>query len=800
MLGDGISGLNNISDTVEGNNVAYGEDDLYVTIPRDSTIEGDESANFDLTIPQGSDIFYLGGENIPLGAALGRAQAEFTAVDKDVSPGTLGFNSGAYSVDENAGNAIITVTRTNGTTGTITIQYATVSGGTAASGADYTTRTGTLTFRPGETSKTFTVPIIDDSSVEPDETISLRLSNATGGALYGLTNATLSIIDNDFQSGRVNFSSTTYATNENSVNAVITVTRTGGSLGQLSVNFATSNLTAIAGVNYTSATGTLTWNSGETTPKNIIIPIIDDNLVGSNRDLGVSLFAPSIAGALGNRTNAILTIIEDDSYGVVHFNRSEYSTKENGGRATVTVVRSGGSAEQIQVSYEVAIGNGSPSDFTPQTGTLTFAPGEVSKSFDVIIQDNEEQEGNRFISLQLSAPSPANTLGLPSAATINIVDDETYNEPAGSVDTAYNTSVGANNYVYSLALQSDGKLIVGGDFTTMNGLTRNRIARLDSNGILDTRFSAPSLGANGSVRALLSLTNSAGAPDRVMLAGAFTSVNNTNRNYIARLNLDGSLDGTFNPGSGANNPVYAMATTYAGSVRKYVIGGAFTTFNGVPRNNVAVLNDDGSVDMTFNFASGANGTVYAVAVQTDGKILIGGDFTTVNGTPRPRIARLNTDGSLDSTFDPGTGASESVRAIVRQFDGKILVGGLFTNINGSALNHIARLDKNGSVDLTFIPGLGANDSVYTIALQSDEKILLGGEFTKASGVTRNRLTRLKSDGALDPDINFGVGANSFVAALAVQTDDKIIIGGGFTEYDGVQRNHLARIYGNSLAK
>src|SRR6202000_2029622 len=118
----------------------------------------------------------------------------------------------------------------------------------------------------------------------------------------------------------------------------------------------------------------------------------------------------------------------------------------------------------------------------------------------------------------------------------------------------------------------------------------------------------------------------------------------------------------------------------------------------------------------------------------------------------------------DTTFNPGTGASDSIRAVTIQPDGGILVGGLFTNFNGVVCNHIVRLNSNGSVDSTFTPGLGANNVVLSIAVQTDGRIVLGGSFSLCSGVTRNSITRLMPNGTVDPTINFGTGANSFVAA------------------------------------
>ena len=154
--------------------------------------------------------------------------------------------------------------------------------------------------------------------------------------------------------------------------------------------------------------------------------------------------------------------------------------------------------------------------------------------------------------------------------------------------------------------------------------------------------------------------------------------------------------------------------------------------------------------------------MYALAVQPDGKVLIGGNFTTVGGTARSSIARLNADGSLDTTFDPGVGVSSNVRAMALQPDGKVLIGGWFATVAGTNRNHIARLNADGSLDASFDPGAGASGTVYDIVVQADGKVLIGGAFNTVDGVARNRIARLNADGSLDTSFNPGSGANNWV--------------------------------------
>ncbi|HSH16878.1 MAG TPA: Calx-beta domain-containing protein, partial [Verrucomicrobiae bacterium] len=387
-------------------------------------------------------------------------------------------------------------------------------------------------------------------------------------------------------------------------------------------------------------------------------------------------------------------------------------------------------------------------------------------------------------------------LGLPNPVTLTIVDNESFNEPAGSADVAFFESTQANGPVFAIALQktnnvTDGRIVVAGDFTDFNQVVRNRLARLLPNGNLDTSFD-PGPGANGAIRTL------AAEPDgKLLIGGFFSQVLGTNRNGIARLNSDGTLDSSFNPGAGADNPVYKVVLQPDDRI---LVGGGFSTFNSISRPGIVRLNTNGTVDTSFSTGGGPDNTVFAIAQQTDGKVLIGGDFTSVNSVSRSRIARLNTDGSVDLSFNPGQGMNASVRAILVLPDGDIVVGGSFTSVRGVARNYLARLKPDGSVDTDFLAGLsGANNAVFDLAQQVDGKILVVGDFTLFNGVTRNRLTRLNADGTTDPSINFGNGANSFVASVVIQPDRKFLIGGGFTTYDDRPRLRIARIHGGSLA-
>ena len=783
--------LTNVFQIVTNNSVV-------VTLRDDAVIEGDEVFNLTLSQPNGRDVLFLGGENIPLGVALGPSSARLTLIDNDFQSGVLGFAASTFTVNENAGVATITVLRTNGTVGSVSVDYATTNG-TALAGFDYVVTRGTLTFGGGVTSRTFTVPIVDDTTAESDETIQLSLSNPVGGAILNSlvlpALATLVIYDNDFAAGKLSFVTDTATVGESAGSVSVSVFRTGGSVGTITVDYFTTNDTALAGSDFVATTGTLGWAAGDTAPKTITVPILNDSVPEFPEVFNVMLVNPRVVatglpGMLGLTTNVKVTITDDDFAGTVQFTSAIYNANENGGSTVLTVRRTGGVSGQALVDYTVTGGTASPgTHFNLANGTLVIEDGQFSSSFAVQLIDNGTADGNRTVVIDLSNPQGA-TLGATAQATLTIIDDESFNVPAGSLDTAFNAAAGGDNFVYASVLQPDQKVIVGGDFRYFNGVARNRIARIDTDGNLDPSFD-PQGGVNGSVRAL-SLQ-----PDgKVLVAGLFSVVNGTNRARVARLNPDGSLDATFNPGSGPDNPAYALALQADGRV---LVGGLFTSVGGQSRNFIARLGTNGVIDPSFNPGVGPNANVYAIAVQADGQIVIGGDFTTVGGINRGHVARLNPDGTLDPTFSSAVGANDSVRSILIQPDGRIVLGGLFTTLNGAPRAFVGRLNPDGTLDNTFDPGEGGSHSVYAMALQDDGKLVLGGDFNRFGGVGRNRIVRLNSDGSVDPAVNFGSGANSFVATITIYASGppigKLLIGGGFTSYDGLPRNYLARING-----
>jgi uncharacterized delta-60 repeat protein/uncharacterized repeat protein (TIGR01451 family) len=808
---DGFLGINAIPTDIYGHDwFPYPPGTLMLTI-KNSGVPGDVDTQVQLANPSGADQFFLGGQNIPLGNALGASVAPFTIVDDNRSSGMIGFAVVNFYVNENGTNAVVVITRTNGTAGFPSVVLSTVDG-TGHAGSNYMTYSKRLSFSPGVSAITNReIKIIDDHISEPSGlTVGLRLSGVQSATL-GLSAATLNIVDNDYDPGYVTLSSATYTNNESSGAAVLVVNRIGANKGTVSVQCITTNGTALSGVNYIGVTNTLVWNDGDASPRYVTVPLIRDGLVGPNTTFGVYLTnsivnttnAPLVLA--GSPTSATVTIIDDDYYGGLQFSAPSYQVNENGGYITIPVIRTGGSAQTLTVNYYTANGplatsSGPLPNFVGVTNTLIFNPGEVSKSFNVAVLDDGMTNGppsQFYFTVNLSLPTPPGVLGYQTSARVYIVDAEKFNVPAGSYDTSFAPEPGFNGDVYGVALQTNGQIIAVGNFSVVNNYPRNNLARLNSDSSLDTTFLNGLSGANGPIQTIMLQTDG-----RFLVGGPFSMINGLNRNGLARLMSDGTLDSSFNPSAGGDGTVYALAETFLPD-RRILIGGNFLNMNGLPHQGLARLNTAGALDPTFNPDLSVNGTVYAIAAYPTntiqgGKILIGGNFTLVNGVVRNGVARLNSDGTLDLGFDPGSGATNAVRALAIQLDGRVLLGGSFTSFNGYALNHVARLNVNGQVDTSFNIGGGADDTVDAIVVQPDTRILLVGLFSHANGVSRNRITRLLPDGTVDPAINFGMGADSYIDTIVLQPDGMMIIGGGFTSYDGASRPHLARIYGGSI--
>lgn len=360
---------------------------------------------------------------------------------------------------------------------------------------------------------------------------------------------------------------------------------------------------------------------------------------------------------------------------------------------------------------------------------------------------------------------------------------------ATAVGQAVDFNPSPNSEVVAIATQADGKILIGGNFIAIGGVNRRGLARLDENGELDESFDAD----------LNERVSSIAVQDdgKILIGGRFTTIGGFNgfiRNRIARLNSDGSVDTSFNPDAnsvvsgvfvqpdgkilissassiiggvlvdrfvrlnsdGTVDPSFAVVdSSFRPSVVRQLSDGkllvnGLLTVNGVTRR-VTRLNSDGSIDASFEDPN-VSFEVFDLVVQDDGKIIIAGSISSVGDRVRSNIARLNNDGSLDVAFNPIVNLF--ISALGLQEDGKIILGGVFDEIDSIARNAIARLNIDGSVDESFDPGIRnasefSKSFVSELVIQEDGRILVGGSFPRVGSFSRNNFVRLNSDGSVD---------------------------------------------------
>ena len=334
--------------------------------------------------------------------------------------GFVQFAQATYQASETGGSALITVRRSGDTSATTTVQFATADG-TATAGTDYTATAGTLTFTQGQNVATFTVPVLADAICDGDETVLLNLSNpGAGTALGARSRAVLTILD---PTACVNFRAPTFLVRENRGEAQVIVNRSGNGVGSVTVRFSTANGTATAPADYTAVNRTLTFAPGVRN-MTVSIPVVNDAVVEGVETVNLAL--SSVQGAtLGVRTAATLEILDQDVGGVIQFSSAVYTVAEGGGRARITVIRSGSTAAGATVQFATSDGTATAgTDYTAVTGTLTFGAGQTVRTFTVPISPDALAEGVETVQLTLSSPGPTTTtaLGTRRTALLRIVD------------------------------------------------------------------------------------------------------------------------------------------------------------------------------------------------------------------------------------------------------------------------------------------------------------------------------------------------------------------------------------------
>ncbi len=358
------------------------------------------------------------------------------------------------------------------------------------------------------------------------------------------------------------------------------------------------------------------------------------------------------------------------------------------------------------------------------------------------------------------------------------------------LDPTFDTGVGIeDNFVLATAIQSNDKVIIGGAFNSFNGNAVGSIVRTNPDGSIDNSFNT-GIGFKTSHVNAIAIQNNG----KILVGGRFNKYNGVDiGKKIIRLNSDGSVDNSFDTGTGFDDAVETIVLSPNGEI---FVGGDFTTYKGTRVDGIAKINPDGTLDTSFD----TNPVGYinlpeieAIAVQSDGKVVAGGEFTKFDGVTLGNIVRFNTDGTVDNTFNTGTGFNKRVEEITIQDDGKILIGGRFDDYNGTSSTRIIRLNTDGSVDNSFNTGTGFSNTAQEIVIQDDGKILVGGWFASYNEEAAKRLIRLNTDGTRDNSFNIGAGFDSPVESIIILNDKRTLVGGWFESYNGTPVGRIVRL-------
>lgn len=355
--------------------------------------------------------------------------------------------------------------------------------------------------------------------------------------------------------------------------------------------------------------------------------------------------------------------------------------------------------------------------------------------------------------------------------------------------------------VNSIVVQPDGKILVGGAFTNYAGSGKNNLVRLNNDGTVDPGWNPGGAGPGHVVQDIVLMSDG-----RILIGGAFTAYNGQVVQFVARLLPDGTRDTTFNiPDNTINGAVRAIALQ---KDNKVIAVGDFFECWGHSSPHIARFNPDGSPDLDFDMGTGFNENVHDVLVLPDLRIAVTGAFTLYDGHNCGHVAVLTEDGPYDTSVqnDPGFSGTGSVgEALALQPDGKLLVAGELVYHNGTAAGGVLRLNPDGTRDNSFTSPFYPFAKAIAVAVQADGRILVGGEYTDAMydiGITGpNRLTRLLADGTIDPSFAVGAGVlpdpgtTAYIRDITVQPDGRILAGGRFGALDTeTQYRQLIRLY------
>jgi hypothetical protein len=452
---------------------------IIINIVDDSIYEGDE----DFTISLNN---LVGDGSI---GSINSATISITEDDAFSPAGEIAFEFDTELVNENDGSLSISVVRTGGSFGEVSISYSTTDS-TAIAANDYIAMSGTLTFADGETSKVITLDLVDDETYESEEIFSVQLSNLIGDGTLGGSLTTVTILDDEATpvAGVLDIEKGVYSIDENGISLAINIIRTGGDFGEVSVDVSTLSNTAMAGVDFTSLIQTLTFTDGETV-KVITITINDDSVFEGDESFNLNL-SNVVGSELGNQSTSIITIVEDDAVppaGIIQFSGASYSVDENSGSVLLTITRTNGSFGSASVDVSTIDETATVTeDYQAETITLTFDDGETSQTISITIFDDENYEGNESFNVVLSNVTGDASLGNPLTTMVTIVENDAV-PPAGILQLSggsYSVNEG-DSHVTITVMRTDGSYgDVSVDYEMNDGTAVNSNDYSSTNGTL----------------------------------------------------------------------------------------------------------------------------------------------------------------------------------------------------------------------------------------------------------------------------------------------------------------------------
>ncbi len=713
----------------------------------------------DTKILMGGYFTRVNGQNRPYVARLHN--------DNPAYPGRFEFLSVSNAVPEAAGNMVIPVLRYAGSAGSVSVVVTATGWGSAFPGQDYLSGAQTLVFLPGQTSNFFTVPIINDAFVEGPyawEAFEVNLSTPTGGASLGTESRAVGhILEDDTAIG---FASGGTSAAEADGQAIIELVRLGMTNLAVGVSFQTVNGTARAPDDFTAQSGTVTFAAGETN-KTIIVLLNDDALVEGDETFGMRLSAPTGGASLAN-TNATVYVTDDVSF--MAFDGSPRVT-ETDGVAALKIRRWGRTNNTVSAHFATSnLTALAGSDYQATAVTLTLLPGEIEGTVAVpIIDDVAVEDLEQF---QVTLTQPGGTLVLwpyGTAATVSVISDD----GAGYPDTHFRPSMPGGR-ANQLVLAPGGEILARGQRVLTNSSLVPTLVRFQPDGSMDPTFQ-PDLSDDVYLIA-------AAADGRVYVCTGYGI--NTG---VRRLLADGEADRTFDPFYvdyiASPPPILAMAVQADG---KLIVSAYPAPYYGyeTTTNFLNRLNVDGTYDLAFGPVSQLGNETLAsppaaLALQPDGKLLLAARLAANNGSSRVTVLRLTDAGQFDPTFSSPQ-INGGVRGIRLLTSGKVMIYGTFTEINGTLRPGLAVLQSNGVLDPSFIPALRPGESYHVgltaVAVQGDGKVIFSGEVPLLGGPLI-RLGRLNVDGSLDASFHATLGSSVYIFGLELQADGKLLTAG-----------------------